>query len=185
MNTKFDTRHPILLYASHTLVRILAYSLHHKHLNQGLDYKRSVLNMKYTKLGLCRPLRSSQLILIYLSNISDNKHPPINHTGVEYFGQFYVPVRKSTEKRWGFLFTCLTARAVHLETVPSLDTSSSVMGIERFIMRRGTPRTNWSDNGTNFVGAEKELLACIKSGNGMGRIILRTEMLLGKLTHQA
>ena len=82
-----------------------------------------------------------------------------------------VPVRKSTEKRWGFLFTCLTTRAVHLEIVPSLDTSSCVMGSERFIARRGTPSTIWSDNGTNFVGAKNELLARIKSWNGMAPTI--------------
>ena len=95
------------------------------------------------------------------------KQPPFNHTGVDYFGPLYVPVRRSTEKRWGFLFTCLTTRAVHLEIVPSLNTSSCVMGIERFIARRGTPSTICSDTGTNFVGAEKEQLACIKSWNGM------------------
>ena len=69
------------------------------------------------------------------------KQPPFNHTGVDYFGPLYVPVRRSTEKRCGFLFTCLTTRAVHLEIVPSLDASSCVMGIERFIARRGTPNT--------------------------------------------
>ena len=45
------------------------------------------------------------------------------------------------------------------------------MGNERFLARRGTKRTIWSDNGTNFVGAEKELFACIKSWNGMAPTI--------------
>ena len=49
------------------------------------------------------------------------------------------------------------------------------MGIERFIARRGTPSTIWSDNGTNFVGAERELLACIKSWNGMAQTIFAHE----------
>ena len=39
------------------------------------------------------------------------------------------------------------------------------MGIERFIARRGTPQILWSDNGTNFTGAEKEFSACFKALN--------------------
>ena len=138
--------------------------------------------MKYAKLVLRRLIRSieNQIVTFrkrkasaiqpIMSNLPFEylgyKQSPINHTGVDYFGPLYVPVRRSTEKHWGFLFTCLTTRAVHLEILPSLDSSSCVMGIEQFIARRGTPSTIWSDNGTNFVGAEKELLACIKSWNG-------------------
>ena len=146
VNTEFDTKHPIILDARHTLVRLLARSLHHKHFHQGLDYMRSVLNMKYAILGLRRLLRSienqcvtcrkrkASTIQPIMSDLPVErlgyKQPPFNHTGVDYFGPLYVPVRRSTEKRWGFLFTCLTTRAVHLEIVPSLDTSSCVMGIE-------------------------------------------------------
>ena len=59
----------------------------------------------------------------------------------------------------------MTTRAVHIEIVPSMNTSSCALGIERFIARRGTPSVIWSDNG-NFVGAEKELLNCIQSWHG-------------------
>ena len=83
--------------------------------------------------------------------------PPFTNTGVDHFGPFYLTVGRTTEKRWGFLFTCLTTRAVHVEIVPSVDASSCVMGADRFVYRRGTPANIWSDNGTYFVGAEKEL----------------------------
>ena len=46
-----------------------------------------------------------------------------------------------------------------------MDTSSCVMGIERFCARRGIPSVIWSDNGTNFVASEKELLSNINNWN--------------------
>ena len=39
------------------------------------------------------------------------------------------------------------------------------MGVERFVSRRGTPAIIWSDNGTNFIGAEKELRECMEKWN--------------------
>ena len=109
------------------------------------------------------------------------KQPSFNHTVVDYFGPLYVTVHRSTEKRCGCLFTCLTTRVVDLEIVPSLDTSSCVKGIERFIARRGTPSRIWSDNSTNFVGAEKELLTCIKCWNGMAPTIFAHKGLAWRL----
>ena len=44
-----------------------------------------------------------------------------------------------------------------LEMVFSLDTDSCLSAVIRFITRRGHPLTIWSDNGTNFVGANNEL----------------------------
>ena len=117
---------------------------------------------------LCRK-RDSNAISPLMADLPKERlgymQPPFANCGVDYFGPFFVTVRRSTEKRWAFLFTCLTTRAIHLEVVASLDTSSCVAGIERFIARRGTPSIFWSDNGTNFVGAEKELIEAVKAWN--------------------
>ena len=82
--------------------------------------------------------------------------PPFTNTGIDYTGPFYVTVRRTTEMRLGFLFSCLNKRAVHVEIAPSLDASSFVMREERFAPRRGTPAI-FSAKGTKFVAAVKEL----------------------------
>lgn len=38
-----------------------------------------------------------------------------------------------------------------------MDSDAYLMGLRRFIARRGTPAELWSDQGTNFKGAEREL----------------------------
>ena len=90
---------------------------------------------------------------------------PITNTGIDYFGVFYVSVKRSTEKRWGFFFLCLTTRAVHFEFVPSMDTSSCVNRIERFVALRGATCFIWSDNATNFISTEKKLMNNVLNWN--------------------
>ena len=55
------------------------------------------------------------------------------------------------------MFTCLEIRAVHLEIAWGLDTSSFLNAFFRMADRRGMPKLVVSDNGTNFVRANKEL----------------------------
>ena len=93
--------------------------------------------------------------------------PPFANTGVDYFGPFYVTVRRTTEKNWGSVYAGLTTRAFHVEIFTSMDTSSCVMGVERFVSRRGTPAMIGSDNGTNFFGAEEELREKIEKWNAV------------------
>ena len=68
-------------------------------------------------------------------------------------------------KRYGVLFTCLVLRAIHIKVAPSLDTDSFINALRRFIARRGQVRELRSDNGTNFVGAERELKTTIAQWN--------------------
>lgn len=87
---------------------------------------------------------------------------PFEETGMDYFGPITVTVGRRHEKRYGALFTCLATRAVHIEVTSSLNTDSALMAIRRFASRRGWPTTIHSDNGTNLMGAEKEINDAIK-----------------------
>ena len=62
-----------------------------------------------------------------------------------------------TAKRWGCLFMCLTTRAVYLEATPSLEADDFITILRQFISRRRPPQEIWSDRGTNFIGANREL----------------------------
>ncbi len=82
---------------------------------------------------------------------------PFQNTGMDYYGPVEVKVMRPSLKRWCCLFTCLSTRAVHIEVVPNLEAKTCLAAITRFINRRGKPQTIISDNGTNFVGAAKEI----------------------------
>ena len=57
----------------------------------------------------------------------------------------------------GVLFTCLMSCAVHIEMTKTMDTDSFILALRRFIGRRGNVRSIRCDNGSNFMGAEREL----------------------------
>ncbi len=56
----------------------------------------------------------------------------------------------------------MSTRAIHLEAVSDLSTEAFLAAFKRFIARRGLPHQVFSDNGTNFVGAEKEIQVAYK-----------------------
>ena len=163
----------------HTFVRLFLGCTHLKNPHQGLDYLRSKVQERYSilklssamgsiksKSVLCRKFRAAtnQMIMAYLQNERlAYQSAPFTNTGADYSGPFYVTVCRTTEMRWGVLFNCLTTRAVHVEVVSSLDTSSCVMEVEWFVSRRGMPAIIWSDNGTNFIGAEKKIRESIEN----------------------
>ena len=55
------------------------------------------------------------------------------------------------------LFTCMKTRAIHLELSYDLTSSAFINALKRFLARRGPVKCICSDNGTNFVGAERIL----------------------------
>lgn len=67
----------------------------------------------------------------------------------------------------------MSIKAVHLEVVSDLSTEGFLAVLRRFIARRGRPEHIYSDNDTNFVGANnhlKELYALFNSKNHQNRV---------------
>lgn len=89
--------------------------------------------------------------------------PPFTNVGVDYFGPIDVKRGCSVVKRYGVVFTCFTSRVVLLEVAYSLDTDSCINALRRFISLRGQISYMRSDNGTNFVGVERELRKALNS----------------------
>ena len=84
------------------------------------------------------------------------EEPPFTYCGVDLFGPFVTKEGRKKLKHYGGLFICLSSRAIHIETVASLNTDSFILCLRRFIGHRGSISLLRSDNGSNFVGASSE-----------------------------
>lgn len=83
--------------------------------------------------------------------------PPFTYVGIDYFGPYVIKDGLKECKRYGALFTSLVSRAVHIEIAHSLEIDCFLNALRRFIARRGPVRELRCDNGTNFVGARREM----------------------------
>lgn len=89
--------------------------------------------------------------------------PPFLYTSCDYFGPIKVKVgRNKTTKHYGVIFTCLNTRAVHCELATDASSMELLQVLRRFFAHRGYPKLLLSDNGTQMVGADRELREMIE-----------------------
>lgn len=86
---------------------------------------------------------------------------PFFVTGVDYGGPTITWVNKGhgrkTEKSYIALFICFSAKAIHLEAISALTLEAFIPALQKFAARRGPPQKLFSDNATNFTGADRKL----------------------------
>ncbi|XP_011858701.1 PREDICTED: uncharacterized protein LOC105556228 [Vollenhovia emeryi] len=172
----FATRHPIVL-ASHPLVSLLIQHIHIRSLHAGLQLTLATLRREYWvvrartvvkailfKCVTCTREKASSPSQLMGDLPVSRVTPParsFQHCGIDYAGP--VVVRTSggrgvkSKKAYIALFVCLASRAIHLELVGDYTTSAFLDAFSRFCARRGLPESMHSDNGTTFVGADREL----------------------------
>ena len=179
----FNAKHPILLHWKHHAVELFLQNEHKNNQHEGREHVINIVQQKIWILGIRNALRSiknkcvtcrkgrAQTITPVMADLPEERldaSTAFTNVGIDYFGPFTVKIGRRKEKRWCCLFTCLTVRAVHIEVVPNLDTDSCLNAIMRFIARRGKSSTIISDNGTNFVGAEREFAEYVAAWNKEG-----------------
>ena len=91
------------------------------------------------------------------------------HVGVDFAGPFTVKEshrRKAPcHKSYLGLFVCMATKALHLEIVSNQSTDAFLAAFSRLISRRGYPSDVYSDCGSNFKGAARELKELLKLFN--------------------
>ena len=182
----YDNKHPVILPSKHPLSNEIL-NFHWKHSHMGTDMVLSQLRQHYwiirgreavksvgRRCAICIRERikpsHQQMAGMPKERLAVYKHP-FSHTAVDYFGPMEVVLSiNRTDKRYGALFSCLTTRAVYLDLAPSFSSEDFLNVFRRFIATYGTPETIRSENGRNFVGAEKELMVQMKIMQNSGEL---------------
>lgn len=171
----FDQKHPIIIPANHPICSVLVQHYHESTGHQGrhvtlgairdsnffLQHGSKVVKKHISKCVTCKRLRGTTEVQQMASLPSDRTEmtPPFTNCGCDVMGPWKIQDGNSTrrsnsvKKAWAVLFTCMYSRAVHVELIVSLDTSSFKNALRRFISIRGPCKMMRSDRGTNFTGA--------------------------------
>ena len=159
-----------------SLADVLLRSEHIRLLHAGATLVQSSLSRRYHIVGgrkvircvirqcvICRKYAAKTANQIMgnlpLQRITPDR--PFANVGVDFAGPFYVKygyVSKPTVvKAYACVFVSLSVKAAHLELVSDLTSSAFIACLRRFVARRGKPSLIMSDDGTDFVGANREL----------------------------
>ena len=182
-----NAKNQMLVPANHHVTLLLVRHMHHVTcLHSGVEHVLATLRADYwiprarpllrrilRDCMICRRLGAramkQKMADLPPERLAANQRP-FTFVGIDCFGPILVNRGRSVVKRYGIIFTCMTVRAVHLEVLPNLTTDAFINALRRFMSRRGKPRRLFSDNGTNFVGAVKELGTALQEWNNKRKL---------------
>lgn len=175
-NLSHDAKHQLLLNQNHALTRLIVLNEHHRHLHSGAQTILSATRQRFWILNGRSTIRNiiSKCVTCFrvnprilqqkMANLPAdrvNQNRAFYIVGVDFAGPFSIKDGKLRNraiiKAYLCVFVCFTTKAVHLELVSDLSAKSFLNTLKRFISRRGLCKRIYSDNGTNFVRANKEV----------------------------
>lgn len=171
----YDKRHQIILPSNNHVTKSLILALHYENAHIGMNGLLAIVRQRFW------PIRAKKMIRKIVRQCIDcfyARPPKINQymgdlpvsrvnmtypfikTGMDYAGPIYLKQRQRKApkiKAYIAIFVCMATKAIHIELVSDMTSDSFIAALQRFVSRRGNVAELFSDNGTNFVGANNEL----------------------------
>jgi hypothetical protein len=179
---QYDSKHQMILPPAHHLTELIIMNEHLRLLHAGPQLLSASLRQQYwiprmkqvirPVLHRCLPCfklkaAASQQLMGQLPLARVTVARPFLNSGIDYVGPFEIKSgntrSKTTTKCYIALFICMATKAIHLELVSNLTSEAFIAALKRFIARRGLMDHLYSDNGSNFVRANRELKEFFKS----------------------
>ncbi|XP_041451825.1 uncharacterized protein LOC121405267 [Drosophila obscura] len=172
----YDAKYPILLPKESPVAVLLARHQHVTSLHAGVEFMFHTLRQKYCILGarnivrkivfnckICFLQRKSTSTQLMADLPAFHVQPTrcFLHSVLDYAGPVTIKTSVGRTpklgKAWFSIFVCLSTKAIHIELVSDLTTPAFIAAFKRFWSRRGPISDLYSDNGTTFHGARREL----------------------------
>lgn len=169
----FSTRHPMFLPKNHRLSTLIVQDAHQRVLHDGVKETLTEIRTRYWIIGgrslvrsvvhkcvICKRFEGKPFAAPPappLPSFRVNVSSPFLFTAVDFAGPMFLKDKGGpcSSKVWIALFTCCVSRAVHLELVPDMTTTTFVRCLKRFTARRGLPKKIVSDNAKTFKATAK------------------------------
>lgn len=175
-NLSSECKYPIVLPSKGNFTKLVILKYHLQHLHAGPQLVLSRIRTEFWPLNGRRTVRS-----VLIKCIVCFKYKPVgfiqqmgnlpadrvsvsrvfSKIGIDYAGPYLIKEIKHRNKKlvkaYVCIFICLATKAVHIELVTDLTVDGFLNIFRRFIARRGLCSDIYSDNATNFTGANREL----------------------------
>ncbi|XP_050293693.1 uncharacterized protein LOC126734196 [Anthonomus grandis grandis] len=173
----FARKYPVILPNDHILTKLILTYEHERLLHCGVQMLLCSIRENYWPVSgrkNCKAVikkcykcfkanpKPIKYLMGDLPSIRVNDFVVFSNVGTDFGGPFILKDRKSRgakfSKAYICLFVCMSVKAVHIELVTELTTEAFLAAFKRFVSRRGRPVNIYSDNGTNYTGANNELI---------------------------
>lgn len=172
----YEQQHPTIITGKTAIGWLIIKDAHERVCHGGPQSTLGQINQRYWMMNGRRQVRAmvhrcvicakarpkpQQQLMGQLPTARVTPSRAFTHTGIDYAGPIWSRTSKGrgqkATKSWVAVFVCFSTKAVHLELVSDVTATAFIAAFKRFTSRRGHCSDVYCDNGTNFVGADREM----------------------------